>query len=63
MGPRGVILVNMCGIRMLSLWFLMRHYHSAEGVAGIYPITWITTAVCLGVMYWRQNKNWKLEIG
>ena len=29
----------------------------------IYPITWITTAVCLGVMYWRQNKKRKLEIG
>ena len=63
MGPMAVILVNMCGIRMLSLWFLVRHYHSAEGVAGIYPITWITTAVCLGVMYWRQNKKRKLEIG
>ena len=45
--PMVITLANMCGVRLIALGLLMRRYGSAEGVARVYPITWITSVVCL----------------
>lgn len=55
LAPMIIILVNLCGLRIILVNVMMKLYHSAPGVALIYPITWGCAAVCLYV-YYRASK-------
>ena len=45
--PMVIILLNMCGVRLVLLMMIMHQFHSATAVALIYPVTWGTTSLCL----------------
>ena len=42
-----ITIFNMCFIRIGALAVLMNVFHSAIGVAAVYPITWLCTAICM----------------
>lgn len=47
----GIIVVNMCLVRTSVLKGILRFQPSVVGVAAVYPITWVCTAVCLFLYY------------
>ena len=49
--PMIIILVNICLIRVVLLYFIVPSMNSIRGVAITYPITWATTAICMGIFY------------
>jgi putative MATE family efflux protein len=49
--PMVIIILNIGLLRCILLYPLMSHYHSAEGVALVYPLTWTGTALCLWLFY------------
>lgn len=51
-----IILVNMCGVRLLTLLVVMRTIHTAQGVAIVYPVTWACAVLCL-MVYYQLNKK------
>lgn len=51
----GIILVNMCLVRICVLKGILFFQPSVIGVAAVYPITWVCTAVCL-LLYYRSNR-------
>lgn len=55
--PMVIIVVNMCVVRILILKLMMSLYHSAVGVARMYPLTWAMTVLCLAVYY--KSGKWK----
>jgi putative MATE family efflux protein len=46
-----IVICNICVIRSILLFPIMRHYFSAQGVAMVYPITWAGCALCLWLFY------------
>ena len=51
-----IILVNMCVIRIGVLKLIMYFNPTADGVAWVYPITWVFTVACL---YWYyRSERW-----
>ena len=51
-----IILVNMCVIRIGVLKLIMYFNPTADGVACVYPITWVFTVACL---YWYyRSERW-----
>ena len=51
----GIIVVNMCLVRTCVLKGILRFQPSVVGVAAVYPITWVCTAVCL-YLYYRSDR-------
>ncbi|MGN1014054.1 MAG: MATE family efflux transporter [Butyricicoccus sp.] len=49
--PMLIVVVNMCGVRLIALITIMNLSPSAPHVAVIYPITWICTVLCLAIYY------------
>lgn len=49
--PMLIVLVNMCGVRLLLLQVFVSIWHSAQSVAMIYPATWFITALCMAAYY------------
>lgn len=49
--PMILVVVNMCGVRILALFILVPIFHTVQAVAVCYPITWFTTSLCLGIYY------------
>ncbi|MCQ2433010.1 MAG: MATE family efflux transporter [Clostridia bacterium] len=54
--PMLIIVGNMCGVRLIALRILMVRFHSAEGIAWVYPITWLTASICLAVCYLYERR-------
>lgn len=56
-----IIIGNMCFARSAALSVLMKVFHSAVGVVAVYPITWLSTSVCMFAYYragrWLPGKN------
>ncbi|MDD6212592.1 MAG: MATE family efflux transporter [Clostridiales bacterium] len=52
-----IILGNMCGIRMIALYIMMRIMPTVGGVATVYPITWATTLICFLIYYKYQGST------
>lgn len=50
-----ITIVNMCFVRVAVLTVLMYIFHTATGVALVYPITWVTTSACM-YGYYRSGK-------
>lgn len=53
--PMGIILCNLCVFRTVLLVVLTNVWGSLESVAAVYPVTWLTTAVCF-VIYWKSGR-------
>lgn len=51
-----ITICNMCFVRVAVLHGLMAIFHSAVGVAAVYPITWLCTAACMFAYY--QTGRW-----
>ncbi len=49
--PMIITVGNMCGIRILALFIMISVFHTVQAVAVCYPITWITTSICLIIYY------------
>lgn len=50
-----ITIVNMCLVRVTVLTILMYVFHTAVGVAAVYPITWFCTAACM-FGYYKSGK-------
>lgn len=50
-----ISLLNFCAIRVSVIHVLMALFHSAPGVVAVYPITWVTTSLCM-YAYYRSNR-------
>lgn len=55
--PTLIILVNMCLIRPLYVMIISRLAPEAVAIAWVYPITWFTTSVCMGLYYLKLRKS------
>lgn len=42
-----ITILNMCVVRVTVLTILMHIFHTAVGVAAVYPITWLCNALCM----------------
>jgi putative MATE family efflux protein len=49
--PMLIVLVNMCGARLVLLNIFMFIWHSPQGIVLIYPVTWLITALCMAAYY------------
>lgn len=49
--PMLIVLLNMCGVRLLLLRLFLSLWHNAQGVVMIYPATWLITALCMALYY------------
>ena len=54
--PMIIILSNVCILRILLLYLIVPHVYNVKGIAVVYPITWISSAICLLVYYIFFNK-------
>ena len=50
--PMLIILMNLCVIRSILLFWIMSFFHDIRGVAIVYPITWVLTSTVM-VLYYR----------
>ena len=57
--PMIIILVNICFLRVILLYFIVPSMNSIRGVAITYPITWLTTSICMVILY---NRNKYINI-
>lgn len=55
--PMIVSLVNMCGVRLIVLHIVLQYVHTINGIAVVFPITWLTTALSIGIYY--LTGKWK----
>lgn len=55
--PTLIILVNMCLLRPIYVMLISRLEPSAVAIAWVYPITWFTTSVCMGLYYLKLRKS------
>ncbi|MDD4508141.1 MAG: hypothetical protein PHN26_04300, partial [Eubacteriaceae bacterium] len=46
-----------CGVRVIALQFAMMYIHTVNGVAVVFPITWVTTSISIAVYYF--SGRWK----
>lgn len=64
--PMIVILLNICLLRVILLYFTVPLMNSVKGIAITYPITWLSTTVFMVIIYIYQirklnNDNFKLK--
>ncbi|MBC3889063.1 MATE family efflux transporter [Acetobacterium paludosum] len=50
-----IILSNICLLRTVLLFIMMRVQNNIQGVAITYPITWASTALCMFIYYSKSN--------
>lgn len=55
--PTLIILVNMCLIRPIYVMIISHIAPHAVAIAWVYPITWFTTSVCMGLYYLKLRKT------
>lgn len=49
--PMIIILSNVCILRVILLYFRSSYINNVEGIAVIYPITWITASITIAIYY------------
>lgn len=55
--PTLIVLVNMCLIRPIYVMIISQFEPNAVAIAWVYPITWFTTSVCMGLYYLKLRRN------
>lgn len=56
-GPMIIIIFNICLFRVALLYIIVPLMENVKGVAITYPITWLSTAMCMVVLYVYQIRN------
>ena len=56
-GPMIIIIFNICLLRVALLYIIVPLMENVKGVAITYPITWLSTAMCMVVLYVYQIRN------
>jgi putative MATE family efflux protein len=51
--PMAIILTNICVLRTVLLFVIMSHTQNITGIAMTYPVTWGSTALCMGLYYYK----------
>lgn len=51
--PMILVIANMCLLRVALLTILVPLWNTIAAVAVCYPITWLTTSLCLGIYYFK----------
>lgn len=46
-----IVLINICIVRTVLLFFIVSNIQNVRGVAVVYPVTWMMTAVCMVLYY------------
>lgn len=49
--PMVIVLINICIVRTVLLFFIVSNIQNVRGVAVVYPVTWMMTAVCMVLYY------------
>lgn len=49
-----VVMLGLCGLRILLLFGISRMNMTFTSVAKVYPITWAVTSICFLVIFWRM---------
>ena len=49
--PMLIILLNMCGVRVVMVYLMMHVAQTAQGIAVVYPVTWLTAAISMIVYF------------
>lgn len=55
--PMVVSLINMCGVRIIVLKIALMFIHTVNGIAIVFPITWVTTSLSIALYY--KTGRWK----
>lgn len=50
-GPMIIILANICILRTVLLGILSTFGATVEDIAWLYPVTWLSTSVCMAICY------------
>ena len=54
--PAGVCMASVCGLRILWIFTVFKHYHTLTVLYTSYPVTWIITiSILLGIFLVRSN--------
>lgn len=59
--PTAISVVCICGLRILWVQFAFPFYHSLEWLCLGYPISYIFSAVCMGIYYFHTMKQLRAE--
>lgn len=59
--PMLIVMLNICIIRTCLLYLIVPNFSDIRGVACVYPITWILTAVCMIICYAKYMKRLMLR--
>jgi Na+-driven multidrug efflux pump len=54
--PMAIVILNMCVARIMILYLVMHNMNEVRGIAMVYPITWMTTSLCMYTYY--KKVNW-----
>lgn len=55
--PMVVSLINMCGVRLIVLKIALMFIPTVNGIAIVFPITWVTTSLSIALYY--KSGRWK----
>ena len=55
--PMVVSLINMCGVRLIVLKVALMFIPTVNGIAIVFPITWVTTSLSIALYY--KSGRWK----
>lgn len=53
--PMLIILLNMCGVRVVMVYLMMHVAQTAQGIAVVYPVTWLTASVSMIIYFKISN--------
>lgn len=59
MPPMVILLINMCGVRLLVLHILLHYFDTIEKIILVFPITWICSSLSM-LLYYRFGK-WRIS--
>ena len=49
--PMGIVLWHMCFLRVVLLTIIMHFYHEIQGIAILYPITWLLAGIAMSLYF------------
>ena len=59
--PTVLMIIGICGVRLLWLYFAFPYYHTLESIYICFPISWLFTSVIQFVLWlWVYKKNIKM---
>ena len=53
--PMVILLINMCGVRLIVLHILLQYFDTLERIILVFPITWVCSSLSM-ILYYRFGK-------